>query len=59
MIILCKNKRVTIIERNLDGAKKNYTCVVLIWTLGSNVYRIGMFYTQLNTLEDHSHMAYT
>ena len=59
MIILCKNKRVTINDRNLDGAKKSLTCMVLIWTVGSNVYRIIKFYTQLNTLEDHSHMANT
>ena len=59
MIILCLNKRVTIIERNLDGAKNNYIFVVLIWTVDSNIYGIGKFYTQLNTLENHSHMAYT
>ena len=58
MIILCLNKRVTIIERNLHGAKNNYIFVVLIWTVDSNIYGIGKFYTQLNTLEDHSHMAY-
>ena len=59
MIILCLNKRMTNIERNLNGAKNNYIFGVLIWTVGSNVYGIGKFYTKLNTLEDHSHMAYT
>ena len=59
MIILYLNKRVTIIERNLDGAKNICPCVVLIWTVDSNIYGIGKFYTQLNSLEDHSHMAYT